>query len=124
MTKNSDNYAEFSKNFITNFAPEILAAYLQQIDKWVTKITWLSKPCLSFTLAFLDECVKPKSTWTHLKPHLENLVAHVLFPILCQSDEDIELFETDPSEYLHRKLNFYEEVSAPDVAATNFLVTL
>jgi importin-7 len=124
MTKNSDNYAEFSKNFITNFAPEILAAYLQQIDKWVAKITWLSRPCLSFTLAFLDECVKPKSTWTHLKPHLENLVAHVLFPILCQSDEDIELFETDPSEYLHRKLNFYEEVSAPDVAATNFLVTL
>ena len=26
--------------------------------------------------------------------------------------------------YLHRKLNFYEEVSAPDVAATNFLVPL
>ncbi|KAG9993928.1 ARM repeat-containing protein, partial [Aureobasidium melanogenum] len=47
-----------------------------------------------------------------------------IFPVLCQSDEDIELFETDPSEYLHRKLNFYEEVSAPDVAATNFLVTM
>ncbi|KAI9861983.1 MAG: hypothetical protein M1813_005054 [Trichoglossum hirsutum] len=124
MTKNSENYADFSKNFITNFAPEILSAYLQQIDKWVAKTTWLSKPCLSFTLAFLDECVKPKSTWAHLKPHLENLVAHVLFPILCQSDEDIELFDAEPSEYLHRKLNFYEEVSAPDVAATNFLVTL
>jgi hypothetical protein len=62
--------------------------------------------------------------WAHLKPHLENLIAHLLFPILCQSDEDIELFETDPPEYLHRKLNSYEEVSAPDVAATNFLVTL
>ena len=62
--------------------------------------------------------------WTHLKPHVDSLIAHVIFPILCQSDEDIELFETDPSEYLHRKLNFYEEVSAPDVAATNFLVSL
>ena len=121
---NSDNYADFSKNFITNFAPEILKAYLQQIEKWVAKTTWLSKPCLSFTLAFLDECVKPKSMWVHLKPHMDTLVSHLLFPILCQSDEDIELFETDPSEYLHRKLNFYEEVSAPDVAATNFLVTL
>lgn len=62
--------------------------------------------------------------WKLLKPHLETLNSHVLFPILCQSDEDIELFDSDPSEYLHRKLNFYEEVSAPDVAATNFLVSL
>lgn len=121
---NGQDYTEFSKSFITNFAPEILKGYLQQIEKWVSKTSWLSKPSLSYTLAFLDECVKPKSMWNHLKPNMDNLISHVLFPILCQSDEDIELFETDPSEYLHRKLNFYEEVSAPDVAATNFLVSL
>ena len=55
---------------------------------------------------------------------METLVSHLLFPVLCQNDEDIELFETDPQEYLHRKLNFYEEITAPDVAVTNFLVTL
>ena len=121
---NGADYTTFSKNFLNNFAPEILKAYLQQVDKWVAKTAWLSKPCLSLTLAYLDECVKPKTMWAHLKPHMENLIAHLLFPILCQSDEDLELFETDPPEYLHRKLNSYEEVTAPDVAATNFLVTL
>ena len=121
---NGQDYTEFSKTFITSFAPEILKGYLQQIEKWVSKTTWLSKPSLSYTLSFLDECVKPKSMWSHLKPHMDNLISHVLFPILCQSDEDLELFENDPPEYLHRKLNFYEEVSAPDVAATNFLVSL
>lgn len=121
---NGQDYTEFSKTFITSFAPEILKGYLQQIEKWVAKATWLSKPSLSYTLSFLDECVKPKSMWNHLKPHMDNLISHVLFPILCQSDEDLELFENDPPEYLHRKLNFYEEVSAPDVAATNFLVSL
>lgn len=115
---------EFSKTFIVDFAPEILKVYLQQIDKWAQKTTWLSKPSLSFTLSFFDECVKPKSMWNHLKPHMETLISHVFFPILCQSDEDLELFDADPSEYLHRKLNFYEEVTAPDVAATNFLVSL
>ncbi|KAL8720167.1 MAG: hypothetical protein Q9225_002933 [Loekoesia sp. 1 TL-2023] len=115
---------EFSKSFIVDFAPEILKVYLQQIDKWAQKSTWLSKPSLSFTLSFLDECVKPKSMWNHLKPHMETLISHVFFPVLCQSDEDLELFDSDPSEYLHRKLNFYEEVTAPDVAATNFLVSL
>lgn len=97
---------------------------MNEIDKWVSKGQWLSKPALSFTLIFLEECVKPKIMWDHLKPHMDNLIAHLIFPILCQTDEDIELFESDPSEYLHRKLNFYEEVSAPDVAATNFLVAL
>ena len=120
----SAEMVEFSKHFIANFAPEILKVYFQQIEKWASKTTWLSKPSLSYTLSFLDECIKPKTMWEHLKPHVDILISHVLFPILCQSDEDIELFDSDPPEYLHRKLNFYEEVSAPDVAATNFLVSL
>lgn len=115
---------DFSKFFITNFAPEILKGYLQQIERWASKTAWLSKPSLSYTLSFLDECVKPKTMWNHLKPHMDTLISHVLFPILCQSDEDLELFDADPSEYLHRKMNFYEEVTAPDVAAVNFLVSL
>lgn len=123
-TSNTPDYTQYSKNFISNFAPEILKGYLQEIDKWVSKGQWMSKSALSYTLMFLGDCVKPKIMWDHLKPHMDNLVAHLIFPILCQSDEDIELFESDPSEYLHRKLNIYEEVSSPDVAATNFLVAL
>lgn len=72
----------------------------------------------------MDECVRPKEMWAHLRPHLTNLVTHFIFPVLCLSQDDIERFEDEPEEYLHRKLNFYEEVSAPDVSATNFLVTL
>ncbi|OKL61922.1 hypothetical protein UA08_02606 [Talaromyces atroroseus] len=124
ITKNTAaDITSYAKSFITTFAPEILKGYLQEIEKWV-KGQWLSKPVLSYTLIFLEECVKPKSTWDHLKPHMDNLVAHLVFPLLCQSDEDLELFETDPPEYLHRKLNYYEEISAPDVAATNFLISL
>jgi importin-7 len=121
---NGEDYTEVAKSFIANFAPEILKGYLQEIDHWVHKRRWLSKPALSYTLAFLDECVKPKAMWDHLKPHMPVLISHLVFPVLCQSDEDLEQFDEEPAEYLHRKLNFYEEVSAPDVSATNFLVTL
>ncbi|EME41164.1 hypothetical protein DOTSEDRAFT_176157 [Dothistroma septosporum NZE10] len=121
---NGEDYTAVAKSFITTFAPEILKGYLAQIELWVQKQVWLSKPCLSYTLGFMDECVKPKAMWDHLKPHMPVLIEHLLFPVLCQTDEDLEQFEEEPAEYLHRKLNFYEEVSAPDVAATNFLVTL
>jgi len=116
--------SQFVKDFSTQVAPEILKHYLQEIEKWVSKTVWLSRPCLSYTIVFLDECIRPKEMWAHLKPHLTNLVTHFIFPVLCLSEEDIEKFEEEPEEYLHRKLNFYEEVSAPDVSATNFLVTL
>ena len=62
--------------------------------------------------------------WTNLKPHVENLLEHVIFPILCLTPDDIELFNEEPQEYVHRKLNFYEEISSPDLAATGFLVSL
>ncbi|KAI6250641.1 putative importin [Erysiphe necator] len=121
---NGENYTEFANNFIISIAPEILKGYLQQIEKWVERTIWLSRPCLSYTLAFLDECVKSKEMWNHLKPHLDSLITHVIFPIMCLSSDDIEKFDTDPEEYLHHKLNYFEEASSPDVAATSFLVTL
>ncbi|RDA94706.1 hypothetical protein CP533_6716 [Ophiocordyceps camponoti-saundersi (nom. inval.)] len=116
--------AEFANDFVTTIAPEILKHYLQEIEKWVAKTSWLSRPCLSYTLVFLDESVRPKEMWAHLKPHLTNLVTHFVFPVLCLTPDDVEQFEEEPVEYLHRKLNYFEEASAPDVAATNFLVNL
>ncbi|ATY62949.1 nonsense-mediated mRNA decay (Nmd5) [Cordyceps militaris] len=121
--KESDAIA-FAKNFIANIAPEILKHYLHEIEKWVAKTSWLSRPCLSYTLIFLDEAVGPKEMWPHLKPHLTNLVTHFVFPVLCLTEDDLEKFEEEPEEYLHRKLTYFEEASAPDVAATNFLVNL
>lgn len=90
----------------------------------MTKTTWMSRPCLSYTLVFLDECVRPKEMWPYLKPHLNTLTTHLVFPVICLSEEDLEKFAEEPEEYLHRKLNYFEEASAPDIAATNFLVGL
>ncbi|KAI9904393.1 hypothetical protein N3K66_000922 [Trichothecium roseum] len=114
----------FAKDFMAKIAPEILKYYLQEVEKWVAKTSWLSRPCISYILAFLDESVRPKEMWAHLKPHLTNLVTHVVFPVLCLSEDDVEKFEEEPEEYLHRKLNYYEDPTAPDLAGVGFLVTL
>ncbi|KAL2887313.1 putative importin [Ceratocystis lukuohia] len=125
VSKSSDpSQQQFAQDFTTNVAPEILKAYLAEIEKWVAKTSWLSRPCLSYTLVFLDESVRPKEMWAHLKPHLQNIITHFVFPVICLSEEDIEKFEDEPEEYLHRALNYFEETTAPDVAATNFLSSL
>ncbi|KAK4161467.1 armadillo-type protein [Cladorrhinum sp. PSN259] len=124
IDKSTEDQKRFAKEFSAQVAPEILKHYLAEVEKWVSKTIFLTRPCLSYTIVFLDECIRPKEMWTHLKPHLKNLVTHFIFPVLCLTEEDIEKFEDEPEEYLHRKLNFYEEVTSPDVSATNFLVTL
>ncbi|KAK1758370.1 nonsense-mediated mRNA decay protein 5 [Echria macrotheca] len=122
--RTSETQIRFAKEFTAQVAPEILKHYLQEIEKWVAKTIWLSRACLSYTIVFLDECIRPKEMWVHLKPHLTNLVTHFIFPIMCLTEEDVEKFDEEPEEYLHRKLNYYEEVTSPDVSATNFLVAL
>lgn len=122
--KKSSEYADFSSSFISNYVPEILRAYLEQIELWVSKQTWLGRASLYNILAFLEECINHKNTWTLLQPHSELIISHVVFPLLCTTDSDIETFEIDPEEYIHKHIDVYEENPTPQTAATNFLTTL
>jgi hypothetical protein len=116
--------ARWAKEFTTSIAPTILRHYLQEVEKWVSKSVWISRPCLSYIIVFLDECVQPKDMWSHLRQHITNIVTHFIFPVICLSPTDVEKFKEEPEEYLHRKVNYFEEATAPDVAATTFLVNL
>lgn len=117
-------HSEFSSNFIVNYVPEIIQTYFQQIDLWVQQKVWLSKVSLYYILTFLEECIYNKSSWLLIKPHTEIMISHVVFPLLCTTDDDVETFETDPEEYIHKHIDLFEENSTPETAAINFLVTL
>jgi hypothetical protein len=57
-----------------------------------------------------------------------------VFPLLCLTQEDLELWDEDPVEYIHKKIgtafisglttDVYEEYLTPDIAANQFLITL
>jgi hypothetical protein len=49
------SYVAFAKNFVANFAPNILQTYLQQLDGWIKKEFWMSARCLALTCEFFDE---------------------------------------------------------------------
>lgn len=57
----------------------------------------------------LDPChliksIKPKVTWALLKDNIPDLIAHVVFPLLCLTVADLDLWEEDPVEYVHKKI--------------------
>ncbi|THU92451.1 ARM repeat-containing protein [Dendrothele bispora CBS 962.96] len=117
-------YGDFAQHFVTVFAPEILNMYLRQVELYVSGQSWLSKKCQYHIFTFFTECVKPKSTWTLLKPHFETLVSSFAFPHLMFTPSKKNLWENDPVDYVRVSVDEYESFATPVSAATTFLFSL
>lgn len=120
-----EQYGEFANRFIGQFAPEILKAYLGAVERMVAQGEWFPKKAKFYLLCFFEEwCVllrsllpvalvstpqltrllrpcsiNPKAMFTLLKPHVSTLVEHFIFPLVCLSEEELELFTDDPTEF-------------------------
>ncbi|EGN93981.1 hypothetical protein SERLA73DRAFT_115471 [Serpula lacrymans var. lacrymans S7.3] len=123
-TPMQEEYGPFATHFVTTFAPEIFKVYLQQVELYVSGQAWLSKKCQYQIFQFFTECVKPKTTWTLLKPHFETLVSSFVFPQLSFNSSKQQLWENDPVEYIRTSVDEYENFSSPVSAATSFLFSL
>ena len=42
-------------------------------------------------------------SWKVMKPHMPAIIQEILFPLMCHSDEDQDLWESDPVEYIRVK---------------------
>ncbi|CUM65117.1 uncharacterized protein PRCAT00002744001 [Priceomyces carsonii] len=118
------NYPHFQEIFTQEFLPHLILNYLNVIELYCTGNKWLSSTAVYYLLQFLSHCVTQKQAWGLIRPFFENLVSHFIYPLLCPSDETLELFESDPHEYVHSNFDIYDELDSPDVAAVGLLVTL
>lgn len=48
---------------------------------------------------FFLRSIKPAATWSLLKPHVQALLESFVFPLICLSEEEIELYTDDPQEF-------------------------
>lgn len=102
--KKDKRYTAFAKMFMEYFAPNIVQTYIKQVQLFTTG-TWMSNRAKQQLAMFLEECIKPKATWLMIKPHLEIIIIHFIFPILCFTEADQELWDTDPVEFIHKKID-------------------
>lgn len=118
------SYTEFSKSYLEDFIPQLLNLYLQQIDQWCSKQLYIGDEPLHHLISTIESAVVNKQTWNLVKPHYHVLVSNFIFPLLCPSDNILEGFENDPEDYIHSKLDIFDDSSSPDLAAVSLLVTL
>lgn len=118
------NYREFYTMFADEFVPHLLNNYLLIVSSWCNGDRWLSDTTLYQLLQFFSHLVAQKNTWNQMKPTIDQLVGHVIWPLVCPNDSQLEMFEEDPQEYIHLYFDFNERSDLPSVAALGFLQTL
>lgn len=118
------SYPQFRERFVAHYVPHAVQLYLALVEQWCAGTRWLSRATLYHILQFLSHCVAQKETWPLLKGCFEQLVSHLVFPLLCPTDKELDTFDTDPHEYIHATYDVYGDLDLPDAAALGLLVTL
>jgi importin-7 len=81
----------------------------------------LSKAARHQAISFLTEAVQHGVTYKVLKIHLQSLLFDAIFPLMCFKEEDKELWESDPEEFVRREFDCMMAFSDPRASAVHFL---
>lgn len=75
-------------------------------------------------LAYLNNCCEMSPPYKVMKPHLNFILFEAVFPALCLTKDEVELFNDDPQEFIRKVHNPVSDWLSPMVAATTLLQTL
>ena len=64
---------------------------------------YVSKRVQQRALSYIDCSIRHATTWKAVKPHIQQIVADIVFPIMCHTDADSTLWEEDPYEFVRLK---------------------
>ncbi|KAI9179381.1 Nonsense-mediated mRNA decay protein 5 [Blastocladiella emersonii ATCC 22665] len=117
-------YKPFSQLFMANFVPTLLRSYLALTEQSIQTGAFVS-PRVKYLMAnFYSDALLNKATWAILKPYAQQLVEHFILPELSISEEDRELWEDDPTEYVHRKVDPMDDFKSPGAGCASLLTSL
>lgn len=116
----SKEYTEFANFYIKTFSTGVVGLLLKILEQQGSK-QYVDSRVLQLTLVYLSTAVNHPITWKLIKTHALTIVENILFPLMCYSDEDEELWTTDPHEYIRMKFDVFEDYVSPVTAAQNLL---
>lgn len=114
---------EFAAYFVGRWSVPSLEAIVGQL-----LITcdgqWLAPRVQERALAYVNTSVRHSTTWIAVQPLVQQIVADVIFPIMCHTDADDALWASDPYEYVRSKFAAGRDFVDPVIAAESVLDSL
>ncbi|RXG69818.1 Importin-7 [Armadillidium vulgare] len=118
----SREYKSFADWYIKTFSQGIFQVIFKVLDAFRKK-QYVSPRVLQQCFCYLEQGVGQASTWKLLKPHAFWVIQDVIFPLMCYSKADEELWNSDPYEYVRLKYDIYEDLISPVTAAQGLLLS-
>ena len=116
----SSQYKDFAQWFLKTFAVGILNSVMTLLAGYGQK-KYLSPRVLQQALNYTNTAVSHSLTWKVMKEHMNALLENVVLPIMSFNEEDQDLWETDPYEYVRVKFDIFEDFVSPSTAAQTLL---
>ncbi|KAH8859136.1 Importin-7 [Schistosoma japonicum] len=113
-------YQSFAEWYVKAFSGQIISVLLNICEAYRQK-SFVSKPVLSQTLDYFSSALTHSFSWKLLRPHFSLLVREVIFPLMSYTEEDAELWQDDPIEYIRAEAGDWGSVSSPANAASTLL---
>jgi hypothetical protein len=118
-----DEAKDFAAYFSANVAPQFLGPICETLNLRATG-QFCTDRVVHLCLTFVDLAVELAPTYKMLKPHLDFLLYQVCFPTVCLSQEDIDLFENDPHEFVHRQNSPLADFYDPRMSAITLITNI
>jgi importin-7 len=96
------------------YAPKLLEPIMQVISL-TPNGRFCTDRCTHLAYVYLESAVQLKNTYAMLKPHMKSLLFDIVFPRLCISEADAQLFDSDPVEYVRKFNDNMEDFNDPKV---------
>lgn len=109
-------YNQFAEWYLKGFSAGVIQVLFKVLDQYRQK-AYVAPRVLQQALNYLNQGVSHAFSWKFMKPHIQPIIQEVIFPLMCHSDSDEELWDTDPQEYIRLKYDVFEDFLSPVVAA-------
>ena len=113
-------YIRFKKFFTQNYSEKVVTLILQQLDLH-SKGCLLTDPTLQISLSYLAYSISHAVSWKLIKPNFEPLFLALVFPLMCHSHRDQQMWEEDPAEYIRIRFDIFDDFLSPVSAAESLL---
>lgn len=114
---------DFAVYFSQSVAPQFLGPVCETLNLRPSG-RFCTDRVIHLCLTFVDLAVELASTYKMLKPHLDFLLYQVCFPTMCLNAEDIDCFENDPVEFVHKQNSPLADFYDPRMSAITLVTDL
>ena len=122
----TEEMAAFAKMYTEQYSVGVLQVVWKLVKATVAAGgPYMPPRQLSQLLRYIEQSIEPAQTWKLIKPMIPELMETILFPLMCFSEEDAELWQDDPSEYVRSKeFNGWSALLTPCMGAAVVLVEM